>query len=225
MAKVFRPYDPEQQLLLPPSLDDWLPEEHPARFVSELLDRLDLTAITAPYEREERGYPPYHPVMMTKLILYGYVAGVYSSRRMAKALETDVAFRYLAAQNRPDHRTIGVFRKTHRLALAGLFEQVLDACAKLKLVRLGIVAIDGTRIKANASKHKAMSAKRMKEKRDELSRQIEEWLDRSDREDDEDDKRFGATRRGDEMPEHLASKKKRLEKIEEALRELQREAE
>jgi transposase len=224
MAKVFRPYDPEQQFLLPPSLDDWLPQEHPARFVNELLDRLDLTAITAPYEKEERGYPPYHPVMMTKIILYGYVAGVYSSRRIAKALETDVAFRWLAAQNRPDHRTVCLFRKTHRLALCGLFQQVLDACVKMKLVKLGTVAIDGSRIKASASKHKAMSAKRMKEKRDELTRQVEEWLNRSDREDDDDDKRFGAGRRGDEMPEHLASKQKRLEKIEEALRELEREA-
>ena len=225
MAKVFRPYDPEQQFLLPPSLDDWLPQEHPARFVSELLDRLDLSAITTPYEKEERGYPPYHPVMMTKVIFYGYVAGVYSSRRIAKALETDVAFRWLAAQNRPDHRTICLFRKTHRVALCGLFQQVLDACVRMKLVKLGTVAIDGSRIKANASKHKAMSAKRMREKRDDLSRQVQEWLDRSDREDDDEDKRYGASRRGDEMPEHLASKQKRLEKIDEALRELEREAE
>ena len=225
MAKVFRPYDPEQQLLLPPSLDDWLPDEHPARFVSELLDRLDLSAITAPYEKEERGYPPYHPVMMTKVILYGYVAGVYSSRRIAKALETDVAFRFLAAQNRPDHRTICLFRKTHRIALGGLFKQVLDACMKLKLAKLGTVAVDGTRIKGNASKHKAMSAKRMKEKRDEFSRQVDEWLKRSDREDDDEDQLYGADRRGDEMPEHLATKKKRLENIEQALRDLQREAE
>ena len=225
MAKVFRPYDPEQQFLLPPSLEDWLPEGHPARFVSELVPELDLTPITAPYEEEERGYPPYHPVMMTKVILYGYAAGVYSCRRIAKALETDVAFRYLAAQNMPDFRTVSKFRKRHRVALEGLFLQVLRACERLELVKLGIIAIDGSRLKANASKHKAMSHKRMQQKRDELSQEIQQWFDRSDREDDEDDQRYGSDRRGDEMPEHLATKKKRLEKIEEALRALRQEAE
>lgn len=116
MAKVFRPFDPEQQLLLPPSLNDWLPEDHLARFVEDLLRRLDLSAITSPYEEEERGYPPYHPVMMTQVLLYGYAVGIDSGRRLAKALETDVAFRYLAAQNMPGHRTMIRFRREHRVA-------------------------------------------------------------------------------------------------------------
>jgi transposase len=225
MAKVFRPYDPEQQLLLPPSLNDWLPEDHLARFIEDLLKRLDLSAITSRYEEEERGYPPYHPVMMTQVLLYGYAVGVYSGRKLAKALETDVAFRYLAAQNMPGHRTIIRFRREHRIALGKLFSQVLNACRAAGLVKLGTVSIDGTKIKANASKHKAMSHKRMLEKKDEYTKAINEWFDRSDREDDDDDRRFGQEKRGDELPDHLRTKQKRLEKIEEALKALQREAE
>jgi transposase len=225
MAKVFRPFDPEQQLLLPPSLNDWLPEDHLARFVEDLLRRLDLSAITSPYEEEERGYPPYHPVMMTQVLLYGYAVGIYSGRRLAKALETDVAFRYLAAQNRPGHRTIIRFRREHRVALGKLFSQVLDACRAAGLVKLGTVAIDGTKIKANASKHKAMSHKRMLERKDEYTKAIKEWFDRADREDDDDDRRLGADKRGDELPDHLRTKQKRLEKINEALEALKREAE
>jgi transposase len=177
------------------------------------------------YEEEERGYPPYHPVMMTQVLLYGYAVGVYSGRKLAKALETDVAFRYLAAQNMPGHRTIIRFRREHRIALGKLFSQVLNACRAAGLVKLGTVSIDGTKIKANASKHKAMSHKRMLEKKDEYTKAINEWFDRSDREDDDDDRRFGQEKRGDELPDHLRTKQKRLEKIEEALKALQREAE
>lgn len=224
MAKVYRPYDPEQQLLLPPSLNDWLPQDHLARFIEDLVQRLDLSAITARYEAEERGYPPYHPVMMTQVLLYGYAVGIYSGRKLAKALETDVAFRYLAAQNMPGHRTIIRFRHDHRIALGNLFSQVLEACRAAGLVKLGTVSIDGTKIKANASKHKAMSHKRMLERKDEYTKAIQEWFDRSDREDDEDDRHFGQDKRGDELPEHLRTKQKRLEKIEEALKALQKEA-
>ena len=224
MAKVFRPYDQEQQFLLPPSLSDWLPEDHLARFIDDLVSRLDLSAITARYEDEERGYPPYHPVMMVKVLIYGYATGIYSGRKLAKELETDVAFRYLAAQNQPDFRTIIRFRHEHRIALGNLFLQVLEACRVAGLVKLGTVAIDGTKIKANASKRKAMTHKRMLERKDEYEKAVRDWLDRSDREDDEDDHRLGANKRGDELPEHLRTKQKRLEKIEQALRELQREA-
>lgn len=224
MAKSYRPYDQHQQFLLPPSLSDWLPEDHLARFVDDLVSRLDLSAITARYEAEERGYPPYHPLMMTKVLLYGYAVGVYSGRKLAKALETDVAFRYLAAQNLPGHRTIIRFRRDHRIALGKLFSQVLEACRAAGLVKLGTVSVDGTKIKANASKHKAMSHKRMLERKDEYTKAIQEWFERSDREDDEDDRRFGADHRGDELPEHLRTKQKRLEKIDEALKALQREA-
>lgn len=224
MAKVFRPYDQDQQFLLPPSVRDWLPEGHLALFLDELVNQLDLSGITSPYEDEERGYPPYHPVMMTKILLYGYAVGVYSSRRLAKALESDVAFKYLAALNTPDHRTICKFRRRHRNALAALFKQVLKACRKAGLVKMGTVAIDGTKIKANASQHKAMSYKRMLERKGEFEKQIAEWFERSESEDDEDDKRHGPDKRGDELPAHLATKAKRLEKMKEAIAELEKEA-
>jgi len=223
MAKIFRPYDPDQLLLLPPSLDDWLPEDHLARFIDDLVNRLDLSGITSRYD-EERGYPPYHPVMMTKVLLYGYAVGIYSGRRLAKAIETDVAFRYLTAQNFPGHRTIIRFRREHRVALGKLFKQVLNACREAGLVKLGTVSIDGTKMKANASKHKAMSHKRMLERKDEYTKAIQDWFDRADREDDEEDRRLGQDQRGDELPEHLRTKQKRLAKIDEALKALEREA-
>src|SRR3989441_2428743 len=162
MAKTFRPYDPDQLLLMPPALADWVPEDHLARFVSDVVDTLDLAAIEESYD-EERGYPPYHPRMMVKVLLYGYCTGVYSSRKIARQLTDSVAFRFLAAGNQPDFRTVSEFRKRHGAALAGLFQQVLRLCRRAGLVKLGQVAIDGTKIKANASKHKAMSYRRMHE--------------------------------------------------------------
>src|SRR5713101_6873598 len=163
MAKTYRPYVPEQDLLLPPSLRDWLPEDHLAYFVSDLIDQLDLSAITAVYEDEERGYPPYHPVMLTKMLVYGYCVGVFSSRRIQKRLLEDVAFRVLAAGNQPDFRTIADFRKLHLQALEALFQQVLRLVLEVGALRLGRVALDGSKVKANASKHKAMSYGRMEE--------------------------------------------------------------
>src|SRR3990167_6454322 len=151
MAKTYRPYVPEQDLLLPPSLREWLQEDHLAFFVSDLIDQLDLSAITSVYEDEERGYPPYHPVMLTKVLVYGYCVGVFSSRKMQRRLVEDVAFRVLAAGNHPDFRTIAGFRKTHLAALKGFFEQVLRLARDLGTLRVGRVAIDGSKIKANAS--------------------------------------------------------------------------
>ena len=177
--KTFRPYMPDQMLLLPPSIEKWLPEHHLARFVSEVVDELDLSAIEETYT-EERGYPPYHPRMMTKVLVYGYCTGTYSSRRLAEKLVDSVAFRYLAAGNQPDFRTISDFRKEHGVALAGLFEQVLKLCQKAGLVKLGRVAVDGTKIKANASKHKAMSYGRMVEKEAQLKREVREILERAE---------------------------------------------
>ena len=145
MAKTYQPYVPEQDLLLPPSLRDWLPEGHLAFFVSDLIDQLDLSAITSVYEEDERGYPPYHPVMMTKLLVYAYCVGVFSSRKMHRRLVEDVAFRVLAAGNVPDHRTIGDFRKRHLTALQGFFEQVLRLARELGAPRVGRVALDGKR--------------------------------------------------------------------------------
>jgi transposase len=215
MAKTFRPYEPDQLLLMPPSLQEWIPEDDLARFVSDLVDTMDLSAIEDAYE-EERGYPPYHPRMMVKLLVYGYCTGVYSSRRIATKLTDSVAFRFLAAGNFPDFRTISDFRKRHGEALEGLFDQVLQICREAGLVKLGRVAIDGTKIKANASKHKAMSYGRMKEKQTDLRRQVRELLKRADEIDREEDRLYGPDRRGDELPEELARRESRLKKIREA---------
>src|SRR5213592_4493336 len=176
MAKTYRPYLPEQDFLLPPSPREWLPEGHLAYFVSDLVDALDLSAITTPYEREERGYPPYHPVMLTKVLVYAYCVGVFSSRRIQRRLAEDVAFRMLAAANAPDFRTIADFRKTHLPALRGFFEQVLRLARELGAPRVGRVALDGSKIKANASKHKAMSYGRMRDKQKQLRDEVTQLL-------------------------------------------------
>jgi transposase len=162
--KRYRIYEPEQDFVLPPSLRDWLPEKHLAYFVSDVIDHVDLTAMDAVYGDELRGQPPYHPRMMTKVLVYGYCVGVFSSRRLERRLSEDVAFRILAAGNAPDFRTISDFRKIHLKTLEGLFEQVLKIALEAGAMKLGRVALDGTKIKANASKHKAMSYGRMEEK-------------------------------------------------------------
>ena len=158
MSKTYRPYDPDQQLLLPAALREWLPDDHLAYFISDVVDELELLEITARYERESRGGPPYHPRMMVKVLLYGYCVGVASSRRIAQRLHEDIAFRVLSANNTPDFRTISDFRKDNLDALSGLFLQVLALCRQAGLVKLGHVALDGTKVRANASRHKAMTA-------------------------------------------------------------------
>jgi len=223
MAKTFRPYEPDQMLLMPPALSDWVPEGHLARGVSDLVDTLDLSAIEDAYD-EERGFPPYNPRMMVKLLLYAYCTGTYSTRKIAAKLEDSVAFRFLAASNEPDFRTISDFRKRHGVALAGLFEQVVRICAESGLVKLGRVAVDGTKIKAHASKHKAMSYGRMKEKESALRREIKEYLKRVDEVDRDEDRLYGPDRRGDEFPEEFARRDTRLKKIQEAKAALEAEA-
>jgi transposase len=223
MAKTFRPYEPDQLLLMPPSLADWVPEDHLARFVSDVVDTLDLTAIEDTYT-EERGYPPYHPRMMVKVLLYGYSTGVYSSRKIARQLTDSVAFRFLAAGNAPDFRTVSEFRKRHGAAVAGLFQQVLRLCRRAGLVKLGQVAVDGTKIKANASKHKAMSYRRMQETEAALTAEVAELLRRADAADRDEDARYGAEQRGDELPAELARRESRLAKIREAKAALEAEA-
>lgn len=224
MAKSYRPYFPEQDFLLPPSLREWLPENHLAYFVSDLIDELDLSAIESHYEREERGYPPYHPRMMTKLLVYGYCVGVFSSRKLEKRLVEDVAFRVLAAGNEPDFRTISEFRRIHLRALEGLFVQVLRLAMKLGAMKLGRVAIDGSKVKANASKHKAMSYRRMEEEEKRLKEEVERLLMEAEQTDKEEDKRYGRTRRGDELPAELERREQRLQRIAEAKRELEERA-
>ena len=221
--KTFRPYDPNQMLLMPPSLSDWVPEDHLARFVSDLVDTLDLSDIENTYT-EERGYPPYHPCMMVKVLLYAYCTGTYSSRRIAERLVDSVAFRYLAAANEPDFRTISDFRKRHEQALSGLFEQVLKVCRASGLVRLGRVALDGTKIKANASKHKAMSYGRMQQTEAALRKEIRDMLRQAETTDRDEDQRYGANFQGNELPHELARRETRLKKIREAKAALEEEA-
>lgn len=223
MSKTFRPYEPGQLLLLPPSLSEWVPEKHLARFVDELVDGLDLTAIEDTYD-EERGYPPYHPRMMVKVLLYAYATGTYSSRRIATKLEDSVALRFLAAGNQPDFRTVSDFRKRHGKALSDLFGQVLRLCKKAGLVKLGRVAVDGTKIQANASKHKAMSYGRMKSAEEALQREADELLRRAEQTDEDEDRRHGKDKRGDELPDELAHREGRLKKIREAMAALEAEA-
>ena len=223
MAKTFRPYDPDQLLLMPPALADWVPEDHLARFVSDVVDTLDLMAIEETYA-EERGYPPYHPQMMVKVLLYGYCTGIYSSRRIARQLTDSVAFRFLAAGNQPDFRTVSEFRKRHGTALAALFQQVLRLCRRAGLVKLGQVAVDGTKIKANASKHKAMSYRRMQEADAALTAEVAELLRRAEAADHDEDARYGPDQRGDELPAELARRESRLAKIREAKAALEAEA-
>src|SRR5207237_7312695 len=192
MAKTYRPYVPQQDLLLPPSLREWLPDDHLAFFVGDLVDHLDLSAITAVYEDEERGYPPYHPVMLTKVLLYAYCVGVFSSRRIQRRLVEDIAFRMLAADNEPDFRTIADFRKRHLPALQGFFEQVLDVARDLGTLRIGRVALDGSKVKANASKHKAMSYGYMKEKQQRLRAEVAQLLAQAEATDAAEDAEYGA---------------------------------
>jgi len=225
MAKSYRPYFPEQDFLLPPSLREWLAEDHLSYFVSDLIDQLDLGAIEAHYEREERGYPPYHPRMMTKVLVYGYCVGVFSSRRLEKRLIEDIGFRVLAAGNEPDFRTISEFRRIHLKALEGLFVQVLQLALKLGAMKLGRVAIDGTKIKANASKHKAMSYERMLREEARLREEVKRLLAEAEQTDKDEDKRYGRNRRGDELPAELGRREERLKRIVEARKALEARAE
>lgn len=224
MAKPYRAYLPEQDLLLPPSLRDWLPEDHLAYFVSDVVEQLDLSAIESVYEEEERGQPPYHPRMMTKILIYGYCVGVFSSRRMQKKLTEDVGFRVLAAGNEPDFRTISDFRKLHLGALQGLFDQVLQIALQAGAMKLGRVVLDGSKVKANASKHRAMSYGRMQEEEKRLQEEVKRLLEQAEAADEEEDARYGRDRRGDELPAELARRETRWQRIQEAKRALEERA-
>src|SRR6202163_668869 len=224
MGKSYRPYYPDEELLLPPSLRDWLPEYHLAYFVSDVVDNLDLSVMDAVYGNEKRGQPPYDPRMMTKVLLYGYCVGFFSSRRIEKRLVEDIAFRILAAGNQPNFRTISDFRKIHLQTLAGMFEQVLRIALQAGAVKLGRGALDGTKMKANASKHKAMSYDRMQEKDKQIRAEVKQLLEQAEAADAEEDARHGKDRRGDELPEELQRRESRLKKIREAKRALEARA-
>jgi transposase len=223
-VKTFRPWDLEQSWLLPPSVLDFVPPEHPAHFIRELVrESLDLGEIYTSYT-EERGYPPYHPAMMTALILYAYSQGVFSSRKIARSCVQRVDFMAVTGLQKPNFRTVTKFRARHLAALSGLFAQVLTLCRKAGLASLGHVAVDGTKIEANASKHKAMSYARMKQAEKELEGVVRGWFERAEEEDRLEDEKYGEERSGDEMPDWVANKEMRLQKIREAKAALEAEA-
>jgi transposase len=224
MSKTFRSWDIDQRLLLPPSVQELVPAGHLVHFIRETVrESLDLSAILGAYE-EERGYPPYHPVMMTALLLYAYCQGIYSSRRIARACEERMDFRAVTAHQTPDFRTIAEFRKRHLTALGALFGQVLALCQEAGLVKLGHVALDGTKIQANASKHKAMSYGRMKQQEPALAAEVAKWFAEAEACDTAEDDALGPESRGDELPEWVANKVKRLAKIRAAMAALEAEA-
>ncbi|RPJ59732.1 MAG: IS1182 family transposase [Acidobacteria bacterium] len=224
--KTFKPYTPDQLLLLPPALQDWLPEGHLALFLSDVVDQaLDLTPILMTYETGDgRGQPPYHPAMMVKLLLYAYCTGRPSSRAIEKATQEEVPYRVLAANQHPDHDSIASFRQTHLPALAALFTHVLRLCQAAGLVKLGHGALDGTKVLANASKHKAMSYGRMGEAERQLDAEVAALLARAQQVDAAEDARYGQGQRGDALPAELARRESRLAKIREAKAALEAEA-
>ena len=223
MRKGYRAYLPEQDLLLPPSLREWLPEGHLAYYVGDIVDHMDLSAIHAVYEKELRGQPPYDPRMLTKVLVYGYCVGVCSSRRIQKRLQEDIGFKVLAAGNEPDFRTISDFRKIHLEALQGLFEQVLEMALEIGARKLGRVSLDGTKVKANASKHKAMSYGRMNEKQKQIREQVKRILAEAEAADEAEDRQYG-DKRGDELPEELQRRETRLAKLKQAKKVLEQRA-
>jgi transposase len=224
MSKTYRPWNPDQSWLLPPSPRDWLPEGDLVYFMLDVVRALDLSAITGKYEREDRGFPPFHPRMMVTLLLYSYCMGVYSSRRIQKLCERDAAYRVIVGDDVPNFRTISDFRKLHLAELQGLFVQVLRLCAEAGLVKVGLVSLDGTKVKANASRHKAMSYEYMQKEEERLQKEIAELLSKAQSADEAEDALHGSDARGDELPDELARRETRLAKIQEAKKALEEQA-
>jgi transposase len=223
MSKGFRAWKIDEAQLLPPRVQDYVPKDHLSRLIVSLVrESLDLSGIVGSYA-SGLGQPPFDPWMMTTLLLHGYASGIYSSRRIARAAVERADFMMIVACDPPDFRTISEFRRRHLKALAALFVQVLKLAEKAGLVKLGHVALDGTKIKANASQHKAMSYDRMKKREAELKAEVDRWLEAAEAADREEDKLYGE-RRGDEMPDWVADKEKRLQKIRAAKAELEAEA-
>jgi transposase len=221
MGTRFRPYHPEQNYLLPPSPADWLPPGHLAYFVSDTVESLDLSVFYQPYEGDGRRNSPYDPVMLLKVLIYAYASGVFSSRKIARKLEEDIAFRVLGAGNFPDHRTINRFRQQHLSDFEQIFLGVVLLARELQLLKLGTLVIDGTKVRANASKHKAMSYGRMQQEEARLKQEIHDLVERATRADEAEDAEHGADRRGDELPEELQFRQQRLQQIEQAKRRLE----
>ncbi len=224
MSKTYRDWTPCQAHLFPPSPQDWLPEGDLVYFLLDTVATLDLTPIFAHYERELRGQPPSHPRMMVALLLYCYATNTRSSRRIMRRCQVDVACRVIVGEDVPDFRTVGDFRKTHLARLEALFVEVLKLCALAGLARVGTIALDGTKVKASASRHKAMSYDRMKTEADRLRKEIAEMLAEAQAVDCAEDLRHGPDRHGDELPDELARRQSRLAKIQEARRLLEERA-
>ncbi len=221
---LFKPYQPNQLLLLPPDMKQWLPEDDLAYFIMDVVNELDLSSIYQSYDSSKGGQPAFAPKMMTSLLLYAYCVGIASSRKIEKATYYQIPFRVLTADQQPDHDTIAEFRKRHLKALSGLFVEALRLCQKVGLVKLGHVSLDGTKVKANASKHKAMSYGKMEKKSEELKAEVKRLLTEAQAIDDDEDAKYGRGRRGDELPKELRFKQDRLKKIKEAMESLEIEA-
>ncbi len=221
---AFRPYNPEQLLLLPPDMAHWLPQDHLVYFIRDVVAQMDLSAIYEKYDGSQGGYPAYHPEMMVALLIYAYCVGIPSSRKIEKATHELIPFRVLTADQHPDHDTICAFRRRHLEALAALFVQVLRLCQKAGLVKLGHVSLDGTKMRANASKHKAMSYARMEKSVVELEAEVKRLMMEAEAVDEAEDGQYGKGRRGDELPEELRFRQSRLLRIKEAKAILEREA-
>jgi transposase len=224
MSKHFRPWNPDQPFLFPPPPRDWLPENHLVYFLLDAVPQMSLQPILQPYQAEGRGQPPYHPTMLVTLLLYGYATGTFSSRRLMARCETDVAYRVIVGEDIPDFRTISDFRKRHLTALEGLFVDVLKLCAKAGLVKVGRIALDGSKVKANASRHKAMSYEYVLKEEKRLRKEIRALLAQAEAADQAEDNTCGRDRRGEELPEELARRQSRLRKIREAKAALEAEA-
>jgi len=224
MSKTYRSWNPNQNWLLPPSAQDWLPENDLVYFLLDVVNELDISAITQKYEQEERGYPPFHPRMMVALLLYSYCRGIFSSRKIMQACQERLTYRVITGDDIPDFRTISDFRKLHLKELQRLFVQVLRLCQEAGLVKLGHIALDGTKIKANASRHKAMSYGRILKEENRLAEEIKQLLEKAQAIDRQEDDKYGADRRGDELPEELARRESRLKRIREAKKALEAKA-
>ena len=221
MPREYRRYEPDQTLLLPPSLRDWLPEDHLSFFLSDTIDAMDLSAFEARYGEEGPGNQAFDPRMMLKVLVYAYATGTFSSRKIAAKLHEDVAYRVLGADNFPAHRTISDFRQRHLPEFRDLFVQVVQTAQEVGLVKLGTVAVDGSKVRASASKHKAMSYQRMKEEEKRLRKEIHGLLAQAKKTDAQEDKRYGKDRRGDELPAELSRREDRLRTIQAARRRLE----
>lgn len=224
MSRKFRDWRPDQNYLFPPSPQDWLPANHLVYFLLDVSEQIDLSPIFADYESEQGGQPPFHPRMMLVLLLYSYCVGVFSSRKIMSRCETDVAFRVIVGEDIPNFRRVAEFRQRHLEHMQSLFLEVLALCRAAGLLKVGRLALDGTKVKANASRHKAMSYDRMTTEEERLQKEIDELLVKAQAVDASEDEQHGADSRGDELPDELTRRENRLKKIQEAKAALEEQA-